>query len=68
MLENVNTIILLRELDNRLHLWKNNQGDSFFSSMAQLSEQSLVDLDSAMSNVLTIFSDDIVEKVANNQG
>ena len=68
MLENVNTIILLRELDNRLHLWKNNQSDSFFSSMAQLSEQSLVDLDSAMSNVLTIFSDDIVEKVANNQG
>lgn len=48
----INTEILLRELDRRLYSFRHGEFDTFFSTMLEIDEASLVELDKALTNVI----------------
>lgn len=65
-MDNISTIIILRELDKRIHLYKQGDPDSFLSLMCDIDEHSVVQLDNALTSVLHSYAEYQVNMVMKN--
>ena len=65
-MDDISTVILVRELDKRIHMYRMQQKhgqlpeDTFLEEMCYVNEQSVVDLDNALSKVLEYHAEHIM--------
>lgn len=66
-MDRISTVILVREIYNRLYNFRaKGEYDTFFSSMCDIDEQSVVDFDSALTNMLDIYDEDATLRMINS--
>lgn len=65
-MDNISTIIILRELDKRIHMYKQGDIDSFLSLICDIDEESVVQLDKALESVLHSYAEYQVNNVVKN--
>lgn len=65
-MDRVSTIIIVRELHRRLYNFRvKGEYDTFFSSMCDIDEPSVVDFDNALTNMLDIYDEDATLRMVN---
>ena len=65
-MDGISTVILVRALQHRLYNFRSKgEYDTFFSAMCDIDEQSVVDLDSALTKLLDIYDEDAVMRLIN---
>ena len=65
-MDGISTVILLRELYNRLYKFRSKgEYDTFFSSMCDIDEPIVVDFDTSLTNMLDIYDEDATLRMIN---
>jgi len=65
-MDGISTIVLVRALHRRLYNFRaKGEYDTFFSAMCDIDEPSVVDFDSALTNMLDIYDEDATLRMVN---
>jgi hypothetical protein len=65
-MDRISTVIIVRELHRRLYNFRvKGEYDTFFSSMCDIDEPSVVDFDNALTNMLDIYDEDATLRMIN---
>ena len=65
-MDRISTVIIVRELHRRLYNFRvKGEYDTFFSSMCDIDEPSVVDFDNALTNMLDIYDEDATLRMVN---
>lgn len=65
-MDGISTVMLVRAINRRLYNFRvKGEYDTFFSAMCDIDEQSLVDFDSALTNLLDIYDEDAIMRMIN---
>lgn len=65
-MDQISTVFLVRALHRRLYNFRvHGEYDTFFSGMCNIDEQSVVDFDSALTNMLDIYDEDAILRFIN---
>ena len=66
-MDRISTIMLVRALHRRLYNFRvKGEYDTFFSGMCDIDEPSVVDFDSALTNMLDIYDEDATMRMVNS--